>query len=260
MRTFWNQRHTQRPIIHLPIPDRIPKALVGIIVTLCAAACTMGCSVVGHIAGSAIDHGGAGERNNPPQTALKELEPGDAVQCLMKDGSKLTGIYEGHGPLRSDVSVPSLAVNPCAESASRARVLPGDRLILTRKGRGTDTVVYVSAEKGRLCYRAAEETGHQYLQFEFVESLSRCDGTRIRLPLTQRFTEGLFSTPLRLHLRTDDAVLPVDTADVAALQYEYYPTDARTLLTVLGLLVDVVAIVGILTFDMDFNFGSSSTR
>ncbi|GEM_PF-2291219 len=64
-----------------------------------------GCSVIGYHTGKCCDRWLADSVSIPPSIALPDLEKGDAVQCVLKDSSRIGGTYAGTGLWRNGDSL-----------------------------------------------------------------------------------------------------------------------------------------------------------
>jgi hypothetical protein len=210
-----------------------------------------GCSIIGHAIGAYSDRSGIRPICLRADSALGILSTGDSIIVDFHSAESLRGIYLGTGVPTADMLPDAIQAAATMDDASGTMVLPGERLLLERPHRDPEWVIFVAAEPQRLLYFDSTRSMVRPLLYEYISRLSRGDGRVIEKPYRNRVADGTFDRVISMRLGVDSGVCMIDTTTIRTIQFRQKPTSGRALGFLIGAIFDIVAIQGILNFQMD---------
>ncbi|MBE0644384.1 MAG: hypothetical protein IH600_09920 [Bacteroidetes bacterium] len=201
-----------------------------------------GCTLLGYWAGSGIDASSERVLILPPDTALSLLETGDVVTCRFRDGRMTTGQYGGMTMPSREQLMNLLRERDGVDRTDTGRVSVGEPLELHRRDRAPERVRFLAADAQRIWYVPSSGTDARLLLFEHITGLTRESGESLKPPFEELVKRGVFDSPSFIRLIVAGAPIAIDTSKIVDLRFQYSPVSGRMALTVLGAVVDGVAL------------------
>ncbi len=199
-----------------------------------------GCTLLGYWAGSEIDESNEEYLALSPDSALTLLETGDKVVCQFDDGSMMTGKYAGMTMPSREQLTEMLHARREADCAGGGTVQIGEELVLHRRERAPEQVLFLGADAQRLWYMTPDGSQARLLLFGHITRLIRCDGTELTPPFEPMVRKGVFDSPRFLRLLQGNTSRNLDTAKIVNMYFLHRPLTGRMALTLLGAVTDGV--------------------
>lgn len=208
-----------------------------------------GCTALGYGVGYLVDEAGAEVVAYLPPKAVAQLDPGDDIAVIMRDGTTRHGSYDGLAVLSDEDLLAEAERNESDGCVENAVLWPGDTINVSFADSDPVDCIYLNADTGRLYYRTFAERRVMIAPYWEITAITFCDGGIISAGFLTQYLDRNFESVFDLQLRKAEQVIHLQSLEIDHVKLEEADIKYRQVFAGAGLVVDVFMISAALGLD-----------
>lgn len=202
-----------------------------------------GCTALGYGVGYLVDSAGAEVVAYSPARAVAQLETGDFIAVVMKDGTTKRGDFDGIVLLTEEELLDEAEHAVPVGCLENAPLWPGDTITLNFLISDPVVCIYLNADAERLYYRTLHARRVVGVRYWDIKSIEFCDGGILSSDFQAQYLSREFEAVFDLKLRGSQQVDTVASPAIDHIKLSETASKYRQAFAGAGLAVDVTALV-----------------
>ncbi len=210
-----------------------------------------GCTAIGYGVGYLVDSAGAEIVSYPPAKAASQLDTGDDLVVVLKDGTSKHGSFDGVIALTEDemlVEADSSVPDGCVADAP---LWPGDTITLQFQSSDPVEAIYLNADPERLYYRTPGTRRVVGARYWDIKSITFCDGGILSADFASQYLNRNFESVFDVRLRDGEKILMFPSPAIDHIKLDEKSFKYRQMFAAGGLVVDGFILLNALGLEPD---------